>query len=33
MGAPFAKWWAVIRITDTLPSATCGIANAQALAR
>ena len=33
MGARFAKWRAVIRITDTLPSATCVSANAQALAR
>jgi fructose-bisphosphate aldolase class I len=33
MGARFAKWRAVIRITDTLPSHACIIANADALAR
>ena len=33
MGARFAKWRAVIRITDRLPSSMCVIANAQALAR
>jgi fructose-bisphosphate aldolase class I len=33
MGARFAKWRAVIRITDTLPSAACVSANAHALAR
>jgi fructose-bisphosphate aldolase, class I len=33
MGACFAKWRAVIRSTDTLPSAACVSANAHALAR
>ena len=33
MGARFAKWRAVIRITDTLPSVACMSANAHALAR
>jgi len=33
MGARFAKWRAVIRIHDRLPSATCIEANAHALAR
>lgn len=33
MGARFAKWRAVIRITDTLPSLMCVSANAHALAR
>ena len=33
MGARFAKWRAVIRITDTLPSSACVTANAHALAR
>jgi fructose-bisphosphate aldolase, class I len=33
MGARFAKWRAVIRITDTLPSSACASANAHALAR
>ena len=33
MGARFAKWRAVIRIDDTLPSATCVQVNAHALAR
>ena len=33
MGARFAKWRAVIRIADTLPSAACVSANAHALAR
>ena len=33
MGARFAKWRAVIRITDGLPSAACLSANAHALAR
>ena len=33
MGARFAKWRAVIRITDTLPSRACVGANAYALAR
>jgi fructose-bisphosphate aldolase class I len=33
MGARFAKWRAVIRITETLPSAACVSANAHALAR
>jgi fructose-bisphosphate aldolase, class I len=33
MGARFAKWRAVIRITDTLPSSACIGANAHALAR
>ena len=33
MGACFAKWRAVIRPTDTLPSAACVSANAHALAR
>jgi len=32
-GARFAKWRAVIRVTDTLPSAACVNANAHALAR
>ena len=33
MGARFAKWRAVMHITDTLPSAACVSANANALAR
>jgi fructose-bisphosphate aldolase class I len=33
MGARFAKWRAVIRITDTQPSVACVSANAHALAR
>jgi fructose-bisphosphate aldolase, class I len=33
MGARFAKWRAVIRITDRLPSSHCVSANAHALAR
>ena len=33
MGAHFAKWRAVIRITDALPSSACISANAHALAR
>src|SRR5262249_22535599 len=33
MGARFAKWRAVIRIADALPSAACVSANAYALAR
>jgi fructose-bisphosphate aldolase, class I len=33
MGAGFAKWRAVIHVTDTLPSAACVSANAHALAR
>jgi fructose-bisphosphate aldolase class I len=33
MGARFAKWRAVIRITDTLPSPPCVSVNAHALAR
>jgi fructose-bisphosphate aldolase class I len=33
MGARFAKWRAVIRITDALPSSACVTANAHALAR
>jgi fructose-bisphosphate aldolase, class I len=33
MGARFAKWRAVIRITDTLPSVACVSANAHALGR
>jgi fructose-bisphosphate aldolase class I len=33
MGAQFAKWRAVIRITDRLPSPTCISANMHALAR
>jgi fructose-bisphosphate aldolase, class I len=33
MGARFAKWRAVIRITDSLPSAACVTANVHALAR
>jgi len=33
MGARFAKWRAVIRVTDTLPSAACVSTNAHALAR
>jgi fructose-bisphosphate aldolase, class I len=33
MGARFAKWRAVIRITDELPSVACVSANAHALAR
>ena len=33
MGAHFAKWRAVIRITDSLPSSSCVSANAHALAR
>jgi len=33
IGARFAKWRAVIRITDSLPTSACVNANAQALAR
>ena len=33
MGARFAKWRAVIHVTDTLPSSACVSANAHALAR
>jgi fructose-bisphosphate aldolase, class I len=33
MGARFAKWRAVIHVTDTLPSSACVTANAHALAR
>jgi fructose-bisphosphate aldolase class I len=33
MGARFAKWRAVIHVTDTLPSAACVSANAHASAR
>jgi fructose-bisphosphate aldolase, class I len=33
MGARFAKWRAVIYVTDTLPSSACMSANAHALAR
>jgi fructose-bisphosphate aldolase class I len=33
MGARFAKWRAVIEVSDTLPSATCVRVNAHALAR
>jgi fructose-bisphosphate aldolase, class I len=33
MGARFAKWRAVIAVSDTLPSATCVSVNAHALAR
>jgi fructose-bisphosphate aldolase, class I len=33
MGARFAKWRAVIRITDRLPSRTCVSVNAHALGR
>jgi fructose-bisphosphate aldolase class I len=33
MGARFAKWRAVIRVTETLPSSACVNANAHALAR
>jgi fructose-bisphosphate aldolase, class I len=33
MGARFAKWRAVIAVSETLPSATCVQANAHALAR
>ena len=33
MGARFAKWRAVIHVTDTLPSSACVRANAHALAR
>lgn len=33
MGARFAKWRAVIRITDKLPSPTCLVVNAHALGR
>src|SRR6516164_5936162 len=33
MGARFAKWRAVIHITEALPSPACGSANAHALAR
>jgi fructose-bisphosphate aldolase, class I len=33
MGARFAKWRAVIDVSETLPSATCVQVNAQALAR
>ena len=33
LGARFAKWRAVIAVSDTLPSATCVHANAHALAR
>jgi fructose-bisphosphate aldolase class I len=33
MGARFAKWRAVVHVTDTLPSSACVSANAHALAR
>jgi fructose-bisphosphate aldolase, class I len=33
LGAQFAKWRAVIGVSDTLPSAACVLANAHALAR
>lgn len=33
MGAGFAKWRAVIHVTDTLPGAACIMANAHALSR
>ena len=33
MGARFAKWRAVIHVSDTLPSLACISANAHALAR
>ena len=33
MGARFAKWRAVVHVTDTLPSSACVRANAHALAR
>src|SRR4030095_12163637 len=33
IGARFAKWRAVIAVSDTLPSATCVNVNAHALAR
>ena len=33
MGARFAKWRAVIHVTDTLPSSACVRANTHALAR
>jgi fructose-bisphosphate aldolase class I len=33
LGAAFAKWRAVINISDTLPSEACVVANAHALAR
>jgi len=33
MGARFAKWRAVIRVTEVLPSTRCVVANAHALAR
>jgi fructose-bisphosphate aldolase class I len=33
LGARFAKWRAVIEVTDELPSVSCVLANAQALAR
>src|SRR4029453_8239222 len=33
MGARFAKWRAVIRIADSLPSSACVTANAHALGR
>jgi fructose-bisphosphate aldolase, class I len=33
MGARFAKWRAVIHVTDALPSSACVSANAHALAR
>jgi fructose-bisphosphate aldolase class I len=33
MGARFAKWRAVIKVSDALPSRACVLANAQALAR
>jgi len=33
MGARFAKWRAVIRITDSLPTPTCLVVNAHALGR
>ncbi len=33
MGARFAKWRAVIHVSDTLPSRACIVANAHALAR
>jgi fructose-bisphosphate aldolase class I len=33
LGARFAKWRAVIEVSDTMPSASCVLANAHALAR
>jgi fructose-bisphosphate aldolase class I len=33
LGVRFAKWRAVIQVSDTLPSASCAVANAHALAR